>query len=193
MKKRLWRVREPAVVERFETHIDRSSHHHRWTGSRDPRTGTGQFRLNGKLRSAQRAAWELGVGPLPAGVRVRACLDDPSCVRVEHLAIETSRRDIASTSAATDRLGEHMTVSTAFPLYLAHLQLEGRAESTITVYRSIYRRWIDPVVGKVAVNALSDVHSAAVDDHMAAAVPSAAAVARSVLHGMADWSADEDL
>ena len=85
----------PTVVQRFNAHVDRCGEHHRWTGSPDPRTGTGQFRINGKLRSAQRAAWELGVGPLPAGVRVRSCRQDPLCVRVEHLTIESSQRAIA--------------------------------------------------------------------------------------------------
>src|SRR5207237_6557558 len=137
-------------------HVDRAGEPHRWTGRADPRTGTGQFRLNGKLRSAQRAAWELGVGPLPAGVRVRSCRADPLCVRVEHLTIESSQRHIAPTAFAAAELGQHMTVSAAFPLYLAHLEREGRVDTTITVYRSIYRRWIDTVVGKVPVNMLCE-------------------------------------
>lgn len=103
-------------LARFDAHVGRTGNHHRWTGNPDPRTGTGQFRLNGKLRSAQPAAWELQVGPLPSGIRVRACPQDPLCVRVEHLRLEPSRRRIASTGESAIGSTVHLTVSAAFPL-----------------------------------------------------------------------------
>ncbi len=42
-------------------------------------TGTGQ------VMSAHRWLWEQDVGPLPAGVRLRHCCDETSCVRLAHL------------------------------------------------------------------------------------------------------------
>ncbi len=35
--------------------------------------------------SAHRWLWEQDVGPLPAGVRLRHCCDETSCVRLAHL------------------------------------------------------------------------------------------------------------
>ena len=86
-----------------------------------------------------------------------------------------------------------MSVSAAFPLYLAHLEHEGRADSTITAYRSIYRRWIDPVVGKVPVNMLGDKDVTRVVNHMSDAVPNAASTAKYILRGLSDWAADQEL
>lgn len=175
-------------VDRFERFVDRRGTHHRWLGSPDPRTGTGQFRLDGKLRSAQRAAWQLHVGPLPAGVRVRACRQDPSCVRIEHLRIEASRRDIAPTSTSGSYPLAHVRVAAVFPLYLRHLHDEGRADTTLSVYQSIFAGWLDKPLPGVTVGELSPTRIAKVVETMAA-VPSAAAVAGSLLRGLASWAA----
>ncbi len=74
------------LAERFEGKVDRSGEHHLWTGSRD-RNGIGQVRVDGKLTTARRVAWELARGPLRPGIRILACPDDPACVRVDHLSI----------------------------------------------------------------------------------------------------------
>jgi hypothetical protein len=182
-----------SALERFESHVDRTDVHHRWTGSPDPRTGTGQFRLDGKLLSAQRAAWELHVGPLPSGVRVRSCPHDPLCVRVEHLVAEPSRRHIAPTASRTALLPVHMTVSVAFHLYLAHLRREGRSQTTLTVYGSVFRGRINPALGRLPVNELSEETIRGVVDEMSSAAPGAAGVARSILYGLSDWANAEKL
>jgi len=39
----------------------------------------------GRVMSAHRWLWEQDVGPLPAGVRLRHCCDETSCVRLAHL------------------------------------------------------------------------------------------------------------
>jgi integrase len=75
----------PSARDRFEAKVDRSGAHHRWTGSHKA-DGTGTFKLNGKVVTAHRAAWEFANGALSPGVKVRSCPDEPSCVRVEHLS-----------------------------------------------------------------------------------------------------------
>lgn len=180
-------------IERFEALVARRGAHHRWTGSPDPRTGTGQFRIDGKLRTAQRAAWELQVGPIPAGVRVRACPEDPRCVRVEHLSLEASRRKIAPTPASPVAAAKHTTVSAALPLYLAHLRHCGRTEATLGVYRSIYRGWLDRRLGQVPLNQLTPRHLDAALRPMKARVPQSAAVASSIINGLMDWAAEEGI
>ncbi len=48
--------------------------------------GYGRFATGtGRVMSAHRWLWEQDVGPLPAGVRLRHCCDETSCVRLAHL------------------------------------------------------------------------------------------------------------
>jgi hypothetical protein len=179
-------------IERFEALVDRRGAHHRWTGSPDPRTGTGQFRIDGKLRSAQRAAWELHVGPIPSAVRVRACPDDPLCVRVEHLGLEPSQRNIAPSRASSEP-DRRLSVSTAFPLYLAHLGRCGRAERTLAIYRSIYHGWLNRRLGSLRLDQLTPRKLDAALSPMTEQVPQSAAVATSILNGLMDWAVEEGL
>ena len=182
-----------SAIQRFEAHVHRGEPHHRWTGSPDPHTGTGQFRLAGKLRSAQRAAWELYVGPIPAGVRVRSCPQEPMCVRLDHLCLEPSCRRIAPTAASCPDLSNHMSVSIAFPLYIAHLVQAGRAETTLAAYRSIYRRWLSRPLRDIPVNGLTDHAIESTVDGLRNAVPQSAAVATSILHGLSAWAKSQNL
>ena len=73
----------------FERKVDRSGDHHFWLGAKDPERGTGRAKVNGKVTTAHRAAWELANGPLPRGSRVMPCPEQPACVRLEHLSIMT--------------------------------------------------------------------------------------------------------
>lgn len=71
---------------RFDAKVDRSGKHHLWIGAHDA-DGIGQMRIDGKLTTARRVAWELAYGPLPRNKRLSGCPDEPRCVRVEHLAL----------------------------------------------------------------------------------------------------------
>jgi len=75
-----------SLEDRFEANVDRRGVHHRWLGSCDS-DGTPQIRVNGRLTTGRRVAWELTHGPLPPKVTVAACQDDPTCVRVDHLGL----------------------------------------------------------------------------------------------------------
>ena len=79
------------LANRFERFVDRTGDHHLWTGARDPSRGNGRFRVNGRIVTAHRFAWELAYGPLPPGAKVRACATEPGCVRLEHLSSGASK------------------------------------------------------------------------------------------------------
>jgi hypothetical protein len=74
---------------RFDAKVDRSGKHLLWTGAHDA-DGIGQIRVNGKLTTGRRVAWELAHGPLPPNIRLAGRPEDPRCVRVEHLALSDS-------------------------------------------------------------------------------------------------------
>jgi integrase len=76
----------PTLAARFEAKVHRSGDHHIWLGARDA-SGAGQLRVDGRLTTARRVAWELAHGPLPLGAKVRGCPHDPACVRISHLGV----------------------------------------------------------------------------------------------------------
>ena len=78
-------------ADTFAARLDRSGPHHLWLGATDSR-GRGQIRIDGRLHTAARVAWELAHGPVPAGYRVRSCPDETRCVRIDHLQIEPHGR-----------------------------------------------------------------------------------------------------
>ncbi len=90
----------PLDRARFEARVDRSGVHHIWLGARLP-GGGGQVRVDGKLLTAARAAWEIDNGPVPDGVRVLSCTGEPACVRVDHLQLD--QRPISSASPSKKR------------------------------------------------------------------------------------------
>jgi integrase len=85
----------PLDRARFEARVDRSGPHHMWLGARSP-GGGGQVRVDAKLLTAARAAWEIENGSVPDGVRVLSCADEPACVRVDHLRLDQRAMSSAS-------------------------------------------------------------------------------------------------
>ena len=90
----------PLDRARFEARVDRSGVHHIWLGAVSP-GGGGQVRVDGKLLTAARAAWEIENGPVADGVRVLSCADEPSCVRVAHLRLD--QRAVSSATRSKKR------------------------------------------------------------------------------------------
>jgi hypothetical protein len=72
---------------RFRAKLVRRGNHDVWTGARGA-SGTGLVRIDGKLRTVQRAAWEFAYGPLPTRARVMSCEVERACARVAHLRLE---------------------------------------------------------------------------------------------------------
>jgi integrase len=75
-----------SLADRFEAKVDRVGEHHLWTGSKKS-DGSGKLKVGGRSVTARRVAWELVHGPLAEGVEVKACPDEPACVRIEHLSV----------------------------------------------------------------------------------------------------------
>jgi hypothetical protein len=75
-----------SLADRFEAKVDRFGEHHLWTGSKKT-NGSGKLKVGGRSVTARRVAWELVRGPLAEGVEVKACPDEPACVRIEHLSL----------------------------------------------------------------------------------------------------------
>ena len=73
--------------ERFRAKVRQQGDHEVWSGVRDAR-GTGLVRIDGSLRTVQRAAWEFAHGPLPPRTRVLACPDQRAGVRLDHLRLD---------------------------------------------------------------------------------------------------------
>ena len=71
----------PSADERFRAKVGRRDGHEVWTGSVDAR-GVGMVRIDGKLRTVQRAAWEFAYGPLPHGARVNSCAVERACASI---------------------------------------------------------------------------------------------------------------
>ena len=64
-----------------------------WSGSRAT-FGHGQFQNNNVLYSAHRVAYELGNGPIPAGMAVRHKCDNPPCCNPSHLEVGTQSDNV---------------------------------------------------------------------------------------------------
>ena len=61
------------------------------------------MRVNGRLTTARRVAWELHHDPLLPGARVRGCDAEPRCVRVDHLTLTHAHRRRLDRGASVDR------------------------------------------------------------------------------------------
>src|SRR5688572_28325401 len=93
----------PSAEERFRAKVERRGGHDVWTGSRDER-GVGMVRIDGKLRTVQRAAWEFAHGPLEPVVRVNTCAVERACVTVALLSL-SPRAATPPTTARRRRRG----------------------------------------------------------------------------------------
>ena len=58
-----------------------------WCGNLNE-LGYGRVRVQGRLRSAHRVAYELTVGPIPENAQVRQRCHDKACCRPEHLYLQ---------------------------------------------------------------------------------------------------------
>lgn len=77
----------PVDIAAFEAKVDVMGEHDVWTGSTDS-GGSGQVRIDGKLRTAAQVSWELANGEIPAGHRVYSCPDVKLCIRPDHLRLK---------------------------------------------------------------------------------------------------------
>lgn len=89
--------------ERFWAKVDLSGDCWEWTAGKLP-AGYGRFKMPNREALAHRVAYELLVGPIPAGLHIDHLCRNPSCVRPEHLEpvtpAENVRRGLSGTKNA---------------------------------------------------------------------------------------------
>jgi hypothetical protein len=100
----LTKVREPIVgaigrppkplTERFleQVHVDPTTECWNWTGSTP--AGYGKICADGVWIAAHRLAYELWVGPIPAGLHIDHLCRNRGCVRVDHLEAVTPAENV---------------------------------------------------------------------------------------------------
>jgi hypothetical protein len=87
------RVRVRPIEERFWEKVEKSDGCWVWTASQTS-TGYGQFLVSGCPRKAHRVAYELVVGPIPAGLVIDHLCRNRLCVNPSHLEPVTHRVNI---------------------------------------------------------------------------------------------------
>lgn len=87
------------IADRFWKHVDTSGDCWTWTAYRNV-YGYGVVGVRGsRTMLAHRAAYELAVGPIPAGYRILHTCDNPPCVNPAHLWVGTQLDNIADRQA----------------------------------------------------------------------------------------------
>lgn len=95
--------------ERFEGKVqpDRETGCLIWIGAKGnvPNSVYGQIRINGRLVSAHRVAYERAYGPIPTGKVIRHICNRPLCVNPEHLVAGTQKENMNDKVLAGRALG----------------------------------------------------------------------------------------
>ena len=72
-----------------------------WTGPRNPRTGQGRLTFGHGQQAAHRVAYQLAIGPIPAGMLILHRCSNPLCCNPVHLTLGTSADLMASRRRVT--------------------------------------------------------------------------------------------
>lgn len=80
------------VADRFWAKVDKTGECWAWLAAKD-RDGYGMFQYVGAPLRAHRVAYELTIGPIPAGLTLDHLCRNPSCVNPAHLEPVTNREN----------------------------------------------------------------------------------------------------
>lgn len=86
-------MRGLGIEARFLAKVEKTATCWNWIGCRRPR-GYGMLNIGGKIRSAHRVAYEMYVGPIPAGREIDHLCRNTSCVKPEHLEAVTHKENV---------------------------------------------------------------------------------------------------
>lgn len=97
------RVEGKSLAERLESGLNKNGPDHyglgpcwMWTRSTcGPPRERGQITVSGRNRLVHRVAYELWVGPIPAGKVIMHRCDEPLCCRPDHLIVGTQGENVA--------------------------------------------------------------------------------------------------
>jgi hypothetical protein len=106
---------------------------HQWTAGTDGH-GYGSFWFRGRMQKAQRVAWILRRGEIPAGLCALHSCDNPLCVRDEHLFLGT-KKDNSVDAMRKGRLNESLTRARSWAKNKTHC-VNGHELNEENTYRS---------------------------------------------------------
>ena len=96
---------------RFWSHVETGEGCWNWKIAKD-RDGYGHFKHEQKTRTAHRVAYELSVGPIPAGMQVDHTCHQPACCNPAHLRVATPKQNSENMAGAyKNNASGHLGVS----------------------------------------------------------------------------------
>lgn len=93
---------------KFWTKVEKSDGCWLWQGARIPE-GYGQAVFDGRVQGAHRIAYQLLVGPIPAGLQLDHLCRTPQCVNPAHLEPVTGRENVLRTPNAPTAINARKT------------------------------------------------------------------------------------
>lgn len=85
---------------RFWSKVEKSDGCWMWTAATGG-GGYGRFKIDGRLHTAHRVAYELAIGDIPEGMQVDHLCNEPACVRPSHLRVCTPVENLMAEHSMT--------------------------------------------------------------------------------------------